>query len=346
LSWGLSHYRHPDWPGSERLESGTARNIIQDIAYAPFGEPYAQNTGGNGELSFTGQNKDTDWLNYDFMYREFDPRQGRWISPDPAGQDSTDPSDPQSWNRYAYVSNDPLIATDPNGLVGCNADACVTAPFPDDIILLDVPFGWNFNTAVQQLQNGLRDLTTAVWHWASAPRNPGCVATLTTAGAAGGAALGAKAGFGGGLVLGGIGGTAVEPGGGTLVGGWAGGVEGAAGGAIAGGTLGAIGGKAAGYALCATGSGGSGGGESGGDWERALQKWKRVPADQKALLQRWIGAVKGSGGTAGPVPPGLTRETLESYRDLAQAAGNVGRDGVGTQAARVLVINEALQNMP
>jgi RHS repeat-associated protein len=150
LSWGLSHYRHPDWLGSSRLESGTARNIIQDVAYAPFGEPYAQNTGGNGELSFTGQNKDTDWLNYDFMYREYDPRQGRWISPDPSGLEAVDHSNPQSWNRYEYLSNDPLNATDPNGLVGCNADACVNAPLPDDIII-EAPFWWNLNNAVPQL---------------------------------------------------------------------------------------------------------------------------------------------------------------------------------------------------
>jgi len=116
LSWGLSHYRHPDWLGSERLESGTARNIIQDVAYAPFGEPYAQVSGGNGELSFTGQNKDTDWLNYDFMYREYDPRQSRWISPDPAGVAAADPGNPQSWNRYAYVLNNPLNAYDLDGL--------------------------------------------------------------------------------------------------------------------------------------------------------------------------------------------------------------------------------------
>ena len=115
LSWGLSHYRHPDWLGSERLESSTSHAILQDTAYAPFGEPYAELSGGNGEISFTGQNKDTDWLNYDFMYREHDPRAGRWISPDPAGITATDPTSPQSWNRYAYVGNNPLSNFDPMG---------------------------------------------------------------------------------------------------------------------------------------------------------------------------------------------------------------------------------------
>ena len=42
LSWGLSHYRHPDWLGSSRLESSTTHGIIQSVAYDAFGVPYAQ----------------------------------------------------------------------------------------------------------------------------------------------------------------------------------------------------------------------------------------------------------------------------------------------------------------
>lgn len=41
---------------------------------------------------------------------------GRWLSPDPAGMAAVDPSDPQSWNRYAYVRNSPLNHTDRLGL--------------------------------------------------------------------------------------------------------------------------------------------------------------------------------------------------------------------------------------
>lgn len=81
LSWGLSHYRHPDWLGSARLESSTTHGIVQDTAYDAFGVPYSELSGGNGEISFTGQNKDTAWLQYDFRDRQYDPNQGRWISP-------------------------------------------------------------------------------------------------------------------------------------------------------------------------------------------------------------------------------------------------------------------------
>jgi RHS repeat-associated protein len=54
----------------------------------------------------------------DFMYRRYSTTQGRWISPDPAGLAAVDPTNPQTWNRYAYVTNQPLSFTDPLGLFG------------------------------------------------------------------------------------------------------------------------------------------------------------------------------------------------------------------------------------
>lgn len=92
---------------------------MQDTAYDPFGVPYSELRGGNGEISFTGQNKDTAWLQYDFMDRQYDPNQGRWLSPDPVGLGAVDPASPQSWNRYAYVQNNPLALVDPFGDDGC-----------------------------------------------------------------------------------------------------------------------------------------------------------------------------------------------------------------------------------
>jgi RHS repeat-associated protein len=55
---------------------------------------------------------------YDFLSREYST-QGRWPSPDPAGLGATSPANPQSWNRYAYVMNDPLGFTDRLGLDPC-----------------------------------------------------------------------------------------------------------------------------------------------------------------------------------------------------------------------------------
>jgi len=88
-----------------------------DLAYAPFGETYAAS--GSTDPSFTGQRQDTVSGLYDFPAREYSFT-GRWVSPDPAGLAAVDPTNPQSWNRYAYVMNNPMNSVDPAGLDGCN----------------------------------------------------------------------------------------------------------------------------------------------------------------------------------------------------------------------------------
>lgn len=113
----LSYYRHADWLGSARMTSSVTHTplTISNVAYGPFGENYDQS--GTSDLSFTGQNQDTVSGQYDFMFREYaGQQQGRWISPDPAGLAAVDPSNPQTWNRYAYVGNNPLVSTDSLGL--------------------------------------------------------------------------------------------------------------------------------------------------------------------------------------------------------------------------------------
>src|SRR5262249_44476960 len=50
-----------------------------------------------------------------FGARYFSGAQGRFTSPDQPFNDQN-PSDPQSWNLYGYVRNNPLRAIDPDGL--------------------------------------------------------------------------------------------------------------------------------------------------------------------------------------------------------------------------------------
>src|SRR5438105_12625013 len=64
--------------------------------------------------------------------RELHPNQGRWISPDPAGLAAVNVTGPQTWNRYAYVSNNPLSYTDPLGLFDdatANGTPCASTPY-------------------------------------------------------------------------------------------------------------------------------------------------------------------------------------------------------------------------
>lgn len=90
--------------------------MYNDLAYAPFGEQYAQaGTVGVTSTSFAGNNEDTATNLYDAQFREYEPF-GRWPSPDPAGVTAANPANPQSWNRYAYAVNNPLLFLDPSGL--------------------------------------------------------------------------------------------------------------------------------------------------------------------------------------------------------------------------------------
>ncbi len=135
-SSGLAYYRHTDWLGSSRLASTPSRTLYSETAYAPFGENYAGS--GTTDLSFTGQNQDTVSGLYDFTFRKYSSGQGRWISPDPAGLGAADPTDPQSWNRYAYVVNNPLSLVDPLGLWhACSGSSNCYDPSSNT-----PPFGW------------------------------------------------------------------------------------------------------------------------------------------------------------------------------------------------------------
>jgi hypothetical protein len=53
---------------------------------------------------FTGQGDAFAFDEYEFPARVLLNSEGRWVSPDPAGIAAVDPTNPQSWNRYAYCA--------------------------------------------------------------------------------------------------------------------------------------------------------------------------------------------------------------------------------------------------
>ena len=117
---GLKYYRHADWLGSSRLATTQAGGAVR-LAYAPYGETYAE--AGAADRSFTGQTQDVlagPTGIYDFLFRQQASNQGRWMVPDPAGLAAVDITNPQTWNRYAYVTNDPCDQVDPLGLFSSN----------------------------------------------------------------------------------------------------------------------------------------------------------------------------------------------------------------------------------
>src|SRR5579883_1595100 len=78
----------------------------------------ASNGYGNSDSNrqkFGGSERDSEsTLDY-HINRYYSPTQGRFTSTDPEGAGAT-PSDPQSWNGYAYARNNPIVFGDPDGL--------------------------------------------------------------------------------------------------------------------------------------------------------------------------------------------------------------------------------------
>jgi RHS repeat-associated protein len=145
-SSGLAYYRHADNLGSSRLATTPTRTKYYDVAYAPYGEDY-DGSGTTADLAFTDQNQDTvsgGWSGnlYDFMFREYRTAHGRWASPDPAGLGVVNPSNPQSWNRYAYANNGPLDSVDPMGLWANVPGPPLPPPPPGCDYILDPSGRW------------------------------------------------------------------------------------------------------------------------------------------------------------------------------------------------------------
>ena len=122
---------HRDWLGSTHLISSRVnRTMYASAAYAPFGETY--DLSGAYLNDFTGDPSDITGNGggmSDTPNRELRVRQGRWISPDPARLAAVDVTNPQTWNRYAYVANNPMSSVDRSGLLGvhlfdCSLDSC------------------------------------------------------------------------------------------------------------------------------------------------------------------------------------------------------------------------------
>jgi RHS repeat-associated protein len=78
--------------------------------YLPFGRLRGAATLPT-EYGFTGQRLDPSGL-MDYNARQYDPVLGRFTSPDTIIPDA---ADPQAFNRYSYVNNNPVNFTDPTG---------------------------------------------------------------------------------------------------------------------------------------------------------------------------------------------------------------------------------------
>lgn len=102
---------HHDQVNSAVAVSDHNGDVVQSVAYGPFGESLAESGTSLNAMRYTGRELDAETGLYYYRARYFDPEIGRFISEDPIGFESGE------INHYVYVGNNPLIYNDPSGNV-------------------------------------------------------------------------------------------------------------------------------------------------------------------------------------------------------------------------------------
>lgn len=106
-------------PGKSRQHDVVVDSTDMSVS-APFGLQIATPTASSGilanpeRLQFTGHERDT--AKVDYMHaRYYAPGAGRFLAVDPFLDVNAALANTQRWNRYSYVSNNPIKEIDPDG---------------------------------------------------------------------------------------------------------------------------------------------------------------------------------------------------------------------------------------
>jgi RHS repeat-associated protein len=152
-----TEYFTVDHLGSTRMVTDSQGNCVERHDYLSFG-PEILRTGCPGynagvRQKFTGKERDAETgLDY-FGARYFSGAQGRFTSADSPFADQH-AEDPQSWNMYAYVRNNPLKNTDPDGRDCTNGvGACLSYLWGGVKAVLNAPY--DLVNAPNRLTNAL-----------------------------------------------------------------------------------------------------------------------------------------------------------------------------------------------
>ena len=129
--WSAFEYAHRDHLGSLEAVTDALGNALIVLGHDPYGERRKPDwrsrfteseiealLGEHGERVSRGftRHEHLDRTGLIHMNgRMYDPRLGRFLSPDPI---VGDPTSSQSWNLYSYVRNNPLSYVDPTGQTG------------------------------------------------------------------------------------------------------------------------------------------------------------------------------------------------------------------------------------
>jgi RHS repeat-associated protein len=115
LDTGAVGFLHGDHLGSTTLVTGPTGAVVQRIRYDPFGAVLANTIAPGAEGTrhlYTGAELDARSGLLYLRARYYHPKFGRFLTPDTLVPDL---HEPQAWNRYSYVQNNPLRYVDPTG---------------------------------------------------------------------------------------------------------------------------------------------------------------------------------------------------------------------------------------
>ena len=117
-----TQYFVKDHLGSTTFVLNASLGAAEQLAYEPFGKRRNSNGVTDTAGTLVASTNDRGYTGHEMLDelslihmngRVYDPAIGRFLSADPH---ITDPTNAQSYNRYSYVWNNPLNATDPTGL--------------------------------------------------------------------------------------------------------------------------------------------------------------------------------------------------------------------------------------
>jgi RHS repeat-associated protein len=107
---GILTYLHTDHLGSASLATDATGGVASEMRYYPYGQTRSGTM--DTDRRYTGQRWEAGIGLYDYNARYYDPALGRFVQADTI---VPSPANPQSYNRYTYVENNPLKYIDPYG---------------------------------------------------------------------------------------------------------------------------------------------------------------------------------------------------------------------------------------
>ena len=174
-----TNFVHGNTVQSSTVVTDQTGAVLQDLLFYPWGQSWIEHDGSvDGTFATmiplataTGEETGiTPFRNYSESY-------GRWLSPDPAGMNAVNLSDPQTWNAYVYARNNPTTMIDPYGLTcvqdddgntvdNLDGNGCseLTGDSPEGLVVIGGPYQITVTgtaSGAEPVDGGNADGTTA-----------------------------------------------------------------------------------------------------------------------------------------------------------------------------------------